>query len=176
MAINLTKRANYANLQRHPLVVCAALVQNPANLGALCRTAEAFRLELLVVASLGVVQEQSFRNLAASAHQWQPIASCALDELPARIQEWRSAGYGIVALQQSAGATPIFDVIYPQRCVLVLGRELTGVPGEIEELCDRAIAIPQDGLVDSLNVQTAAAIAIYEYLRQSAGERGGSGR
>jgi tRNA G18 (ribose-2'-O)-methylase SpoU len=55
---------------------------------------------------------------------------------------------------------------YPKQSVLVLGRELIGIPVEIAGLCDAAIAIPQFGMVESLNVQTAAAIAIYEYGRQ----------
>ena len=49
---------------------------------------------------------------------------------------------------------------------LLLGQELTGIPDSILALADQAVTIPQFGLVESLNVQTAAAVAVYEYLRQ----------
>ena len=50
--------------------------------------------------------------------------------------------------------------------MLLLGRELTGIPADLLAQCDQTLVIPQYGLVDSLNVQTAAAMAVYEYLRQ----------
>ena len=52
------------------------------------------------------------------------------------------------------------------KTLLLLGRELTGIPTDILALCDVALTIPQYGRVESLNVQTAGAIAIYEYNRQ----------
>lgn len=50
--------------------------------------------------------------------------------------------------------------------VLVLGRELTGLADGIEQGCDRTLTIPQYGMAECLNIQTAAAIASYEYMRQ----------
>ena len=49
--------------------------------------------------------------------------------------------------------------------MLVLGRELSGLADGIEQGCDRTLTIPQYGMAEFLNVQTAA-IAIYEYMRQ----------
>ena len=49
--------------------------------------------------------------------------------------------------------------------VLVLGRELTGLADGIEQGCDLTLTLPQYGMAEFLNVQTAA-IAIYEYMRQ----------
>jgi tRNA G18 (ribose-2'-O)-methylase SpoU len=77
--------------------------------------------------------------------------------------EWRYAILGLTANQE---AEPFHQAKFPQKAVLVLGRELTGIPHEIEQSCDRTLTIPQYGMADSLNVQTAAAIAIYEYIHQ----------
>lgn len=153
---------------RHSLQICASLVENPTNLGALCRTAEVFCLESLVLPDLKLAQEWAFRQVAASAHRWQPLEACAPAELPAWIQSRRSAGYGVFALSLEEGACPLPKFVFPAKATVVLGRELTGVPQEVLEACEGAIAIPQFGQVESLNVHTAAAIAIYEYLRQHA--------
>ena len=159
-------RDRYAELPRQDLVVCASLVQNPANLEGLCRTAEAFRVGLVVVTDVALTQDRAFKNLAASAHHWQPLQACAVSALPAWVVAQQQAGYCAIALHLRADAVPVFEFSYPPKSLLVLGRELTGIPMEVASLCDAAIAIPQFGMVESLNVQTAAAIAIYEYVRQ----------
>ena len=160
-------REAYASLPRYPLMVCATLVQNPANLGGLCRTCEAFRLEGLVLADLTIAQMPAFRNLAASTHYWQPLIACSADSLVNWLTQQHQAGYSLIALHTDSEATPLLEFTFPHRSILVLGQELTGIPAEIVAVCDRVITIPQFGLVESLNVQTAAAIAIYEYIRQS---------
>lgn len=153
-------------LSRHPLMVCATLVQNPANLGGLCRTAEAFRLESLVLSKLAIARDSTFRNLAVSTHRWQPLSACPPELLCDWLKLQQQAGYRTIALHAEAASIPIANFTYPLKSVLLLGRELTGIPSEVLSVCDDAIAIPQYGMVDSLNVQTAAAIAIYEYVRQ----------
>lgn len=153
-------------LPRHSLIVCASLVQNPANLGSLCRTVEAFRLESLVLADKAIVQHNAFRNVAVSAHLWQPIVACAIDALPQWFTQQQQQGYEIVGLSVSPISEPLPQFAFRQRSVLVLGQELTGIPPEILQKCDRTVSIPQFGMVESLNVQTAAAIALYEYMRQ----------
>ncbi|MEO0537878.1 MAG: RNA methyltransferase [Cyanobacteria bacterium P01_A01_bin.123] len=154
---------------RYPLIVCASLVQNPMNLGALCRTVEGFRLASLVLPSQAVIDDWEFRKLAVSAQQWQPLAVCAPASLPKWIQHQQHQGYTVHALTLSPQAEVLSKVIFPQRTVILLGRELTGIPMEIEKLCDRRVVIPQYGQVDSLNVATAGAIAMYEYMRQQVG-------
>ncbi|MEB3359798.1 MAG: RNA methyltransferase [Synechococcales bacterium] len=159
-------RHQYADLPRHPLILCASLVQNPANLGGLCRIADVFRLEALVVPDLAQTQTRAFRGTAASAHQWQPILSCNTQALPAWMQLKRIEGYCCIALHCAADAAPLGQFQYPQKTVLLLGQELTGLPDAVLADCDRQIVVQQYGLVESLNVQQAAAIAVYEYIRQ----------
>jgi tRNA guanosine-2'-O-methyltransferase len=164
-----TTRQNYDRLPRHSLIVCASLVQHPANLGGLCRTVEAFRLESLVMAECTIAKTAAFRGLAASAHHWQPIQICAIAALPTWLNQQQQAGYGLVALCADPTAMPISTFRYEQKSVLLLGQELTGIPSHLQAQCDAAVTIPQFGLVESLNVQTAGAIAIYEYMRQWGG-------
>jgi tRNA G18 (ribose-2'-O)-methylase SpoU len=159
-------RGQYSTLPRHPLVVCASLVDNPMNLGMLCRTAEAFRLEALVLRNLQLVGDRSFRQGAVATHRWQPLGECAVADLPQWLAGQRQRGYTPIALDLQPQAVPLPELRFPERTVLVLGRELTGVPAAVAAACDRSVIIPQYGLVQSLNVQTAAAVAIYAYLSQ----------
>jgi tRNA G18 (ribose-2'-O)-methylase SpoU len=159
-------RSEYAHLTRHSLMVCATLVQNPANLGALCRTCEAFRLEALVIADESIAQTAAFRNLAASTHHWQPLISCPRSHLLDWLTHQRQQGYCPIALHADATAIPLSQFAFPQRSILVLGQELTGISSEVVQHCDQTVTIPQFGLVESLNVQTAGSIAVYEYMRQ----------
>ncbi|MGF1499259.1 MAG: TrmH family RNA methyltransferase [Elainellaceae cyanobacterium] len=159
-------RHQYADLPRHSLILCASMVRNPANLGGLCRIADVFRLEALVVASLAQTQTAAFRGTAASAYQWQPIRLCDSGILSPWMQQKRMEGYCCVALHCDPGATPLGQFRFPQKSVLLLGQELTGLPDPVLAECDRQVVIQQYGLVESLNVQQAAAIAVYEYIRQ----------
>lgn len=159
-------RDGYANLPRHGLIVCATLVQNPANLGGLCRTAEAFRLESLVLADEAIAQTTAFKNLSASTHHWQPFTICPIESLLDWLIQQQRLGYNLIALHTSSEAIPLTEFTYPRRSVLILGQELTGIPPNVLERCDQTVTIPQFGLVESLNVQTAGAIAIYEYVKQ----------
>lgn len=156
----------YQQLSRRSLIVCASLVQNPANLGGLCRTAEVFRLASLAIAQETLLQDPRFRDLAVSAQFWQPLCYWPVATLSQQIQDCRRQNYRIIALQQAEQAVSLQDYAFPVQSVLILGRELTGIPPAIVDQADDCILIPQAGIVDSLNVQVAAAIAIYEYARQ----------
>ncbi|MBE9137246.1 TrmH family RNA methyltransferase [Nodosilinea sp. LEGE 07088] len=159
-------RRDYQNLPRHSLVVCAALVENPMNLGMLCRTAEAFRLEALVLRDLTLASDRTFRQGAVATYQWQPLWECPTPALLQWLAERRDQGYSPIALDLQPNAMPLSQMQFAQRTVLVLGRELTGLPAEVSAACDQTVAISQYGMVPSLNVQTAAALAIYAYICQ----------
>ena len=105
-----------------------------------------------------------FRKIAVSAQRWQRLNYCAPQQLLPWLAQQQS--YTRIALTVSGRAMPLGDYTFAPKTLLVLGRELTGIPADVEARCDSSLRIPQYGQVDSLNVQTAAAIAIYEYNRQ----------
>ena len=145
------------------LVVCASLVEKITNQAALCRTCEVLGADQLVL-SEPVNDSWGFRKISASAQRWQTIDYCA----PVRLSQWlaKHSHYTRVALTLSDSGQVLTDYAFAAKTLLILGRELTGIPTEIMARCDVALSIPQYGRVESLNVQTAGAIAIYEYNRQ----------
>ena len=150
----------------YPLIVCASLVQNPLNLGGLCRTCEALGVGTLLLPQLAVTESWAFRKVSASAYKWQAMAACPPEQLVDWLTQQRYQGCRIVGLTSRGAVQDLSTYRFVEKSVLVLGRELTGLSSAVEAVCDDAIAIAQLGQVESLNVQTAAAIAIYEYGRQ----------
>ena len=144
------------------LIVCASLVEKVVNQASLCRTCEVLGVARLILPKPDDSWE--FRKVAASAQQWQSVDYCLPKHLPAWLSQ--QPGYTRVALTVSSQAQPLSNYSFAAKTILVLGRELTGIPREIGTLCDAAVTIPQYGQVESLNVQTAGAIAIYEYNQQ----------
>lgn len=74
--------------------------------------------------------------------------------------------YRIIGLEQSIGSKPLPEFKFPEKSVLVLGRETTGIPPHIFQVLDCCLEIPQLGIVRSLNVHVSGALAVYEYTRQ----------
>lgn len=144
------------------LTVCASLVEKSVNQAALCRTCEVLGVDRLVLAN--PTDSWEFRKIAVSAQQWQQIEYCR----PQNLLPWLSnqIGYTRVALTVSNEIQSLTEYDFDPKTIVVLGRELTGIPADVAARCDVSLQIPQYGRVDSLNVQTAAAIAVYEYNRQ----------
>jgi tRNA G18 (ribose-2'-O)-methylase SpoU len=86
--------------------------------------------------------------------------------LPPVLKRLRQDGYLLVGLEQATNSQRLRDFAFPQRTVLVIGHERTGIDQETLDLLDAVVEIPMFGLPHSLNVATATAIAIYEYCRQ----------
>jgi 23S rRNA (guanosine2251-2'-O)-methyltransferase len=77
------------------------------------------------------------------------------------ISRYRSKGFAIYALEQTADATPLATFVAPDKLVLIVGREVEGIEAEILALCDGAVAIPMLGKKESFNVVQAAVMALY---------------
>jgi 23S rRNA (guanosine2251-2'-O)-methyltransferase len=139
-------------------------ISDPRNLGALIRSAEAAG-----VAGLIVPQDRSapmnavVAKAAAGATSSLPVARVV--NLARALGELKDAGYWVVGLD---GAAPqsLFDFIFPDPCALVVGAEGKGLRPLTRSKCDHLVSIPMLGRVGSLNVSVAAAVALYEKVRQ----------
>ena len=144
------------------LVVCLDEVQDPQNLGAVCRVAESAGVAGVVIperrsaevtpaackASAGAVEHLAVarvRNLA----DWLAVA-----------KEREAWVYGAAA----HAAVPYHEPDYAGRVVLVLGSEGRGLRPRVVDSCDQLVALPQLGKVGSLNVSAAAAALVYGIL------------
>lgn len=75
-------------------------------------------------------------------------------------------GYSIVGLEQTSSSKLIEEYEFPEKTVLLLGKEKEGIPVRFLELVNQCIEIPQLGIIRSLNVHVSAAICVWEYSKQ----------
>jgi TrmH family RNA methyltransferase len=146
-----------------PLVVAAHDVQDPGNVGALMRTAEAAGATGFVAcgATADTFGWKALRGSMGSALRL-PVAKADLEEA---LDACREAGIQIIALAPRLGE-PLFSADFRSPIAMVLGSEGTGLPQEITERADRLVSIPMHSPVESLNVAVAAALVLYEAFRQ----------
>lgn len=151
-----------------PLILVASLIDNPYNLGGLSRCAEIFGVHSLTLRSLEMLNHRDFLSVAVTSHKHLPIQAVAPETLPAFLTERKKEGYTVVCVEQTDQSEVLGEegTKLPQKTVLVLGSEKEGVPGPVLAEADICVEVKQVGVTRSLNVQTAAAIALFEYQRQ----------
>lgn len=152
-----------------PLVVVLDGVEDPANLGAVVRTAVAAGANGLVIPE---------RRAAGLSPAVARAASGALEHL--KIARAGNLVRALVDLKEHnvwiygfepAAAKSYVDLDYSAPCALVLGGEGHGMHRLVREACDDLAHIPLRGPVQSLNVSVAAAIVLYEAVRQRSKSR-----
>jgi 23S rRNA (guanosine2251-2'-O)-methyltransferase len=147
-----------------PLIVALDEVQDPQNVGAICRTAES-------VGATGVViperrsAEVTPAVCKASAGAVEHLRVARVRNLSDFLRDAREAGcwsYGAAADGEMAYDEPD----YHGGVVLVLGAEGRGLRPRVAQSCDASISLPMHGRVQSLNVSAAAAALLYEILQR----------
>lgn len=146
------------------LLVALDQVQDPRNLGAVCRSAE------FAGAAGVVIPERRAAEVTAVACKASAGAVEHLDVARVRnLADWLAAakavGFWIWGADAGAGQAP-WDVDLKGPTVIVLGGEGRGIRPRVAAACDGLIALPRHGSVDSLNVSAAATALLFEALRQ----------
>ncbi len=140
-------------------------VQTPYNVGAILRTAAAYRVSHLWMA--GATSPPTHAKVAKTAlGTGRYLTWTICEEVGEALADIASAGYGLVGVELADGAVPIHEATFPERTCLALGHEDRGLSSTVLERCDAVTFIPQLGRVGSLNVGTAAGIALYELNRR----------
>lgn len=138
---------------------------DPHNVGAIIRTAEAAGADGLVLPdrrSAGV--NATVRKAAAGAAAHLPIAH--VGNLATALRSMKKAGLWVIGADPSSEATGLHEADFNRDLVLLMGGEGSGLSTLIKRECDYLVRIPMQGQVASLNASVAAAILIYEALRQ----------
>jgi tRNA (guanosine-2'-O-)-methyltransferase len=141
-------------------------VQGPFNVGAIIRTAAAFRVEDLWLA--GHTPDPHHTKVGKTALGTQRYLTFhRADTTIAAIDAAREAGYRVVGLELAEGAAPLHELAPTASTCLVVGHEDRGSSSATLAACDQVAFLPLLGKVGSLNVATAASIAVYELRRKN---------
>jgi 23S rRNA (guanosine2251-2'-O)-methyltransferase len=147
-----------------PLVLVLDRVQDPHNLGACLRTADAAGVHAVVVPrDRAVGLTPVVRKVASGAVE--SVAFVQVTNLARALGRLRDRGLRVVGMTDDA-ASSIFDTDLTGPLALVAGAEGAGLRRLTREACDALIRIPMAGAVESLNVSVAAAVCLFEAVRQ----------
>lgn len=155
-----------------PLILVLDGVQDPHNLGACLRTADACgALAVVVPKDRAAHVNSTVRKVAAGAAETTPVV--AVTNLARCLRLLKEAGLWIVGAAGEAGQLAReADLNGP--IAVVMGAEGSGLRQLTRENCDFLVRLPQLGAVESLNVSVATGMMLYEVLRQR--ESGGASR
>jgi 23S rRNA (guanosine2251-2'-O)-methyltransferase len=150
--------------EENALLIALDQVQDPRNLGAVARSAEAAGAAGLVVPERRSAAVTAVAcKASAGAVEHLPIAH--VRNLADWLGEAKEAGFWIWGADAEAKQRP-WDVDLSGPTVLVLGGEGKGLRPRVASACDGLIALPQRGMIESLNVSAAAAALLFEAVRQ----------
>jgi 23S rRNA (guanosine2251-2'-O)-methyltransferase len=146
------------------LVVALDQIQDPRNLGAVCRSAEA------AGAAGVVIPDRRAATITAAACK---ASAGAVEHLPVakvrNLADWlrdaKDASAWVYGAEGSA-PSPYTQADFAGRVVLVVGGEGRGLRPRVADSCDLLVSVPMRGSVSSLNVSAAAAVLLFEAVRQ----------
>ncbi len=151
------------------LLLIAAGLQDPGNLGTLIRSAEAFGATA-VLTTPGTVSQWNQKALRASAGSVFRVPVVAIT--PADIPALKLRGLRIFAAVAddpiNPAAVQLANAALTEPCALMIGNEGAGLSADLFDLADARISIPMPGPVESLNAAIAGSLLLYEASRQRA--------
>jgi len=147
-----------------PLVVVCDELSDPHNLGAVIRTAEAAGAHGVIIpkrrsAGLTAIVAKT----SAGAVSYLPVAR--VPNLPALLKELKDEGLWVFGTA-AEGTTQLYNADLKGAAAIVIGSEGDGMGRLVREQCDFLVSIPMRGQVNSLNASAAAAVVLYEAVRQ----------
>jgi 23S rRNA (guanosine2251-2'-O)-methyltransferase len=144
--------------------LCLDGLNDPGNFGALLRCAEGVGVHHIVIPkdrSVGV-SPTVIKSSAGAAHY---LKIYRVANLRRAIRALKEKGYWAVGLAASSPEN-LYQKVYPEKLVVVLGSEETGIRHLILQECDFRVSIPMYGRIASLNVAVAGGVFLYELVRQ----------
>lgn len=162
---SITDILNFANEKNEdPFIIICDEISDPHNLGAIIRSAECVGAHGIIIpkrrsAGLTAIVDKA----SAGAAEHMLIARVA--NISAAIKELKSNGLWIFGTAAD-GSSSLWQTDFSGPIALVIGNEGDGIGRLVKENCDCMVSLPMKGKVGSLNASNAAAITMYEVLRQ----------
>ena len=155
-------------LSAAPFVLILDSIQDPHNLGACLRTAEAAGVDLVIIPKdRSATLTPLVRKIASGAAELLPVVQ--VTNLRRAMQIIQKQGIWLVGLTVSPDAHSLYQAKLTGPLGIVMGNEGLGLRSLTAKQCDSLVYIPMQGTIESLNVSVATGIALFEVLRQRSG-------
>lgn len=159
----LDKNTNIGKIKYNGKYIALEDVSNPANFGAVVRTAEAVGLDGVIVSGgCDIYNPKSQRAAMGSLFRMNIVQS---DNLPQTLKELAENGMAVLAGVPDASAQKLTEVDMSGGVVAVIGNEGNGITPETCSVATSLVTIPMKGRAESLNAAAAASIIIWEMMR-----------
>ena len=148
----------------HPIVLLLDGVTDVRNFGAIARSAECAGVSLIILPAKGgaAINADAVKSSAGALLR---IPVSRVPNLRMALYYVKESGFAVVAASQK-GTESIYDTPMRGATAVVLGAEDTGISTSVLALCDHIASIPMNGTISSLNVSAAAAVVLFEAVRQ----------
>ncbi len=165
--LNRISVEEYKAADKSPIVVVLDNVRSALNVGSIFRTADAFRIERIVLCGITATPPSAEIRKTAIGAEMSVDWVHYKDNVEA-VAALREQGYTIIAIEQARESVMIdhMDLSAYGKVAIIFGNEVKGVDDSLMELCDMCVEIPQFGTKHSLNVSVSAGIAIWEVFQQ----------
>jgi 23S rRNA (guanosine2251-2'-O)-methyltransferase len=150
-------------LGERPIILALDHVQDPHNLGALLRTAEAGGIHGAIIPNRRAVGvTPAVVSTSAGASEYLRLAQ--VTNLVRTLESLKEDGLWVVGLESRPSARPYYQVDLNLPLVLVVGAEDQGLSRLVRETCDMLVRLPMHGQIESLNASVAGGIVLYAAL------------
>jgi len=147
-----------------PLYLVLDGIQDPHNLGACLRTADAAGVKAVIIPKdRAVGLNATVRKVASGAAENIPVVQ--VTNLARSLREMQEAGLWIIGMADGAEQS-IYEQDFNRPLAIVLGAEGKGLRHNTRKHCDTLVSIPMQGKVESLNVSVATGVCLFEVMRQ----------
>ncbi|CDZ24421.1 putative TrmH family tRNA/rRNA methyltransferase YacO [[Clostridium] cellulosi] len=146
-----------------PFIIIADEINDPHNLGAIIRTAEAAGAHGIIIPKRGAVGlTAAVGKASCGALEYMPVAR--VSNLVSTVEELKKMNIWIYGAEMSG--QPYYQTDFSGACALVIGSEGFGISRLLREKCDFLVSLPMRGKIESLNASVAAGILMYEIVRR----------
>lgn len=152
------------SLKEKSIVLILDEIQDPRNFGAIIRSAEVFKVDLIIIPERNSVRiNETVVKTSTGAIEYVDITK--VTNLSDTINKLKKLNYWVYGAAGEASIDYNTEN-YPDKIVLVLGNEGNGIRKKVREHCDRLIKIPMYGKINSLNVSVAAGILLSRFTNK----------
>lgn len=157
----------FQQAEKMPLVVVLDNVRSMYNIGSVFRTADAFRIEEVLLCGITATPPSNEIHKTALGAE-ESVAWQYFRETTDAVAYLREKGYTLCAIEQCEGSVMLNDFKKEagRKYAVFMGNEVKGVQQQVIDECDVCIEIPQFGTKHSMNVSVTAGIVMWEMVRE----------
>ena len=163
--LNRLTKEQYETVDKLPIIIVLDNIRSLSNVGAVFRTADAFRIgELYLCGITACPPHREIHKTALGAEEtvrWQHF-----DTTEEACKALKEKGFKIYAVEQIEGSQMLQDFKFEPGTALIMGNEVDGVSEEVLPYCNGALELPQEGTKHSLNVSVCAGIVMWKAFEQ----------